>query len=376
MSQAWPPLSFEAWRDTHATLRLWLQMVGKIRLAQSPWLNHSWHVSLYVTPRGLSTLSIPHGSAAFQIDFDFITHLIVITHSNGRRAELALRPQPVAAFYRALMSLLDELRVPVAIQKKPNEMPEAVPFDQDERPRAYEADHAQRFWRVLQQCDRVLNVFRARFRGKSSPVHFFWGNTDLALTRFSGGRAPEHPGGRPNLPDRVLKDAYSDECWECGFWPGGEEYPSALFYALAYPEPRGFSAMRVLPTAAHYSKELKEFVLPYDVVRQHEDPDNVVLEFLQGTYEAAAALGAWDRAALDYSSPGYVHCSLSSTSQENPMADDLKETGRQDDQRINVDQDHEVSYWSKELGVSRDELRRAVEQAGPMVRDVRQHLSR
>jgi len=297
--QIWPELPFMAWRDTHATLQLWLQIVGKIRLAQMPWLNHSWHVSLYVTARGLTTLAVPHGERFFQIDLDFIDHGLSVSTSDGKRAAMALVAQPVAQFYGEIMGLLARVAVPVEIRAVPNELEHAIPFAADQAHRAYDARYAHRFWRVLLQSSRVLENFRARFRGKSSPVHFFWGNTDLALTRFSGRLAPEHPGGRPHLPDRVLKEAYSHECYECGFWPGNEESPQAVFYALAYPEPKGFKETTMLPPAAHYSAELKEFVLPYDSVRLAQSPDALVLEFLQATYEAAATLGGWDRRALE-----------------------------------------------------------------------------
>ena len=296
----WPELEYGAWRETHATLHRWLQVVGKLRVACAPWVNHSWHVSLAVTARGLSTLTIPHGARAFQVDLDFIAHeLRVVTTDGGVRA-MALAPQPVATFYRRLMGMLDELGVRVAIARKPNEIEDAVPLDEDETHRAYDADAVTRFWRALVQAERVMNVFRARFRGKSSPVHFFWGNTDLALTRFSGRRAPEHPGGRPNLPDAVLRDAYSHECSECGFWPGGEEHPEAVFYSLAYPEPPAFRDAVVQPPGAHYSRELAEFVLPYDEVRRASEPDALLLEFLQSAYEAAARLGDWEREALEF----------------------------------------------------------------------------
>jgi hypothetical protein len=300
MNPSWPELRFEAWRETHATLHLWLQIIGKIRLAQVPWINHSWQVSLYVSARGLTTLAMPHGDATFQVDFDFIDHRLWIHAAKGRSASVALAPQSVAAFYHQVMASLAQLGVPVDIHAKPNELEDATPFAVDESHRSYDAEYANRFWRVLAQSERVLQIFRARFIGKSSPVHFFWGNTDLALTRFSGRRAPEHPGGRPHLPDRVLRDAYSHECSECGFWPGGTEHPEPLFFSLAYPEPPGFKGARLRPAAAHYAKQLGEFVLPYDEVRRAADPDALVLEFLQSAYEAAADLGRWDREALEY----------------------------------------------------------------------------
>jgi hypothetical protein len=296
----WPSLPFEAWRDTHSTLHLWLQIVGKIRLAQAPWVNHSWHVSLRVTARGLSTLAMPHGTRALQIDFDFIGHQLIVHSTDGKRGSMALEPKSVATFYRELMALLRELELPVTITREPSELRDPIPFAQDEQHRSYNPEYANRFWRVLLQAERVLDIFRARFWGKSSPVHFFWGNADLALTRFSGRRAPEHPGGRPHLPDWVLRDAYSHECFECGFWPGEAENPQPVFYCLAYPEPDGFRTAKIKPRGAHYSEALKEIVLPYDAVRLAPSPDATVLEFLQSAYEAAAQLGGWDRSALDY----------------------------------------------------------------------------
>jgi hypothetical protein len=296
---AWPDLPLEAWSDTTATLHLWMQIVGKVRLAQSPWVNHSWHVTLYVTPRGLSTSPIPYGGRAFEIVFDFIAHQLTIETSDGGTARMPLQPQSVAAFYRRLMSELDALAIHVRINRTPNEVAEAIPFDQDETHAAYDREYANRFWRVLVQADRVFKQFRARFIGKCSPVHFFWGAPDLAVTRFSGRTAPEHPGGVPHLPDRVAREAYSHEVSSCGFWWGGGPIPHAAFYAYAYPEPEGFSRAAVEPAAAFYSNDLREFILPYDAVRQADSPDDTLLQFLQSTYEAAADLARWDRPALE-----------------------------------------------------------------------------
>jgi hypothetical protein len=298
-SSAWPPLPLEEWSDTAATLHLWMQIVGKIRLAQSGWLNHCWQVTLYVTSRGLTTSPIPYGARTFEIAFDFVDHQLVIETSDGGRARMELQPQSVAAFYRRLMEEMAGLDLRVAIHKKPNEVADPVPFDQDETHAAYDREYAGRFWRALVQADRVFKVFRSRFLGKCSPVHFFWGAPDLAVTRFSGRRAPVHPGGIPNLPDRVTRDAYSHEVSSCGFWWGGGPVPHAAFYSYAYPEPPGFSAAPVRPAAAFYSPDLREFILPYDAVRLAESPDDTLLEFLQSTYEAAANLGKWDRASLE-----------------------------------------------------------------------------
>jgi hypothetical protein len=290
----WPALPYEAWKDTYATLHMWLQIAGKIRLAQSPWVNHQWHVALYVTARGLTTSAIPHGARVFQIDFDFIDHRVGLSTSDGTVRSLPLEAQPVAAFYRRLMAAMEELGVPVSISKKPNEVPDPIAFDTDEVHRAYDPQYAQRFWRALVQADRVFKVFRARFRGKCSPVHFFWGAADLAVSRFSGRSAPEHPGGIPNMPDRVVREAYSHECSSCGFWPGGEHYPQPMFYSYIYPEPPGYK--EALPG---YEPALGEYVLPYDAVRSASSPDDTLLEFLQSTYAAAANLGRWNRSALE-----------------------------------------------------------------------------
>ena len=295
----WPSLPFEAWQDTCETLHLWTQIVGKIRLAQMPWINHSWHVPLYVTARGLTTSPIPHGAKTFQIDFDFIDHRLVIETSDGDVRTLELRPQSVAAFYRALMAELADLGLSVTIYAAPNEIEDPIPFAQDETHAAYDADYAHRFWQVLTQTERVLRQFRARFIGKCSPVHFFWGSFDLAVTRFSGRPAPPHPGGVPNLPDWITREAYSHEVSSAGFWPGGRPHPHPLFYSYAYPVPEGFGAASVKPEAAFYDGDLGEFVLPYDDVRQAADPDAMLLSFLQSTYEVAADLGEWDRIALE-----------------------------------------------------------------------------
>jgi hypothetical protein len=299
MSDAWPPLAFADWRDTCATLHLWSQVVGKVRLVQSPWVNHSWHVPLYVTPRGLTTSSIPHGTRVFSLAFDFVDHRLVVETSDGGVRTLPLRPQTVADFYAAVMAVLAELDVPVRIHTTPNEIPDAIPFEQDRVHAAYDPAAATRFWRALVQVARVFTVFRARFIGKCSPVHFFWGSFDLAVTRFSGRTAPLHPGGIPNMPDWVAREAYSHEVSSAGFWPGNAGVPEPIFYSYAYPEPAGFRAVAVQPAAARFDTGLGEFVLPYDAVRTSADPDATLLAFLQATYEAAAECAAWDRAALE-----------------------------------------------------------------------------
>jgi hypothetical protein len=296
---AWPPLPLEEWSDTAATLHMWMQIVGKVRLVQSPWINHSWHVTLYVTASGLTTSPIPHGARSFEIDFDFLRHRLIVRTSDGGEAGFPLRPQTVAAFYARLLEQLRGLDLPVKIYGKPNEIADPIPFAEDDTHHSYDPEYASRFWRILVQADRVLKEFRARFIGKCSPVHLFWGGDDIAVTRFSGRAAPEHPGGIPNLPDWITREAYSHEVSSAGFWAGGGAISYPAFYSYAYPEPDGFAAARVKPEAAFYSTDLKEFILPYDAVRQSNDPDATLLAFLQSTYEAAANLAGWDRAALE-----------------------------------------------------------------------------
>ena len=297
----WPTLPLEAWRETYAALHLWTQIVGKIRLSLSPWVNHSWHTTLYVTARGLTTSAIPYDSRRFQIDFDFLDHQLRVRSSDARSAALALEPQSVASFYTRLMEQLHKLDLNVRINRRPNELPEAIPFDEDDKPRPYDAEYAKSFWQVLEQADRVFKIFRARFIGKCSPVHFFWGAADLAVTRFSGRKAPQHPGGVPNLPDWVAREAYSHEVSSCGFWPGSGAIQYPAFYSYAYPEPEGFAGAPIRPSPAFYSTDLGEFILPYDEVRQSDSPDETLLNFLQTTYEAAANLAKWDRSALERS---------------------------------------------------------------------------
>jgi hypothetical protein len=295
----WPALPYEAWKDVYETLHLWTQIVGKVRLARTPWINHSWHVPLYVTARGLTTSPIPHDGRSFQIDFDFLGHRLLVETSEGTRSVLPLRAQSVADFHRALLGELERLGIGVSIHGAPNEVEPAVPFAEDHAHASYDPDAAERFWRVLVQSERVFQRFRAGFTGKCSPVHFFWGSFDLALTRFSGRTAPPHPGGIPNLPDWVVREAYSHEVSSAGFWPGGGPHPFPLFYSYAYPEPEGFDAAVIPVEGAFYSRELREFVLPYDAVREAPDPDGALLAFLESTYAAAADLGRWDRPALE-----------------------------------------------------------------------------
>ena len=297
--QAWPPLPLSEWSETYAALHLWLQIVGKVRLTHAPWMNHSWHCTLYVTPCGVTTSSMPYGDRAFEIEFDLREHQLRIRTSDGGSKAFALMPQSVAAFYSKLVQALAALGFEVRISRMPNEIADPIRFDLDETHRAYDADYANRFWRILVQADRVFRVFRSRFIGKASPVHFFWGAPDLAVTRFSGRPAPVHPGGVPHLPDEIAREAYSHEVSSCGFWPGGGPVPHAAFYSYAYPEPEGFASAPVQPAEAFYSADLREFILPYDAVRLAPSPDDVLLAFLESTYAAAANLGHWDRAALE-----------------------------------------------------------------------------
>jgi Family of unknown function (DUF5996) len=304
----WPELPTAAWRDTCATLHLWTQIVGKIRLTKSPWLNHSWHVTLYVTPRGLTTSPVPDGARTFQIDFDFIDHALRIQTSDGGQRQFALGGQSVASFYAASLAALAELGISIAIDEMPNELPEPVRFPEDTAHASYDPGAVRRFLQILENGDRVFKQFRTGFLGKASPVHFFWGSFDLAVTRFSGRRAPRHPGGVPNLPDAVACEAYSHEVSSAGFWPGSGAIDYPAFYSYAYPEPPGFRAAQVRPEAAFFSEALGEFVLPYDAVRTSDDPDKTLLEFLHSSYEAAATAAKWDRAALECNpgQPGVV----------------------------------------------------------------------
>jgi hypothetical protein len=297
--EAWPALPLDEWKDTYATLHMWTQVAGKVRFAQTPWVNHSWHVTLYVTSRGLTTSPIPYGERTFEIKFDFIDHRLVIETSGGGVRHIELRPRTVADFYGEVMSALRGLGLGVKIHTLPNEIADPIPFEKDVTHKSYDPEYAKRFWRILVQTDRVFKEFRSHFIGKCSPVHFFWGSFDMAVTRFSGRTAPPHPGGVPHLPDVVAREAYSHEVSSCGFWPGGGPVPYPVYYSYAYPAPEGFKDARVRPSAAFYSADLGEFLLPYDEVRKARKPDAVLLDFLQSTYEAAANLAKWDRPALE-----------------------------------------------------------------------------
>jgi hypothetical protein len=297
--EAWPALPLDAWRETYETLHMWTQIVGKTRLALSPMENHWWNVALYVTPRGLTTSAMPSGNRTASVDFDFIDHQLVIRDSDGETTTMSLAPRTVADFYREYISTLQRIGLPVRIRPVPVEVETAIPFAEDTRHATYDAEMANRFWRLLSQVDRVMKRFRGRFTGKSSPAHFFWGSFDHATTRYSGRPAPRHPGGAPNCPDYVMHEAYSHECSSCGFWPGGGAVTEAMFYAYAYPEPERFRDHPVRPDGAFYSDTLREFLLPYERVRVAASPDDLLLDFFQSTYEAAAIRGGWDRRALE-----------------------------------------------------------------------------
>lgn len=298
--RVWPALALADWEETAATLHRWTQIVGKVRLALTPWINHSWQVTLYVTARGLTTSPISHDARSFEIDFDFVAHQLLIRCSDGSERVLPLQAMSVAEFYRRVMDSLGEMSLSTKISAAPNELDDATPFAQDQTHGSYDPDHAHRFWQVLLQTDRVFKQFRSRFIGKCSPVHFFWGSFDLAVTRFSGRTAPPHPGGVPHLPNAVAREAYSHEVSSCGFWPGNMAMPQAVFYSYAYPAPEGFAEAKVQPASASWNATLREFVLPYDEVRRASDPDAMLLSFLQSTYKAAASLAKWDRSALEH----------------------------------------------------------------------------
>jgi hypothetical protein len=300
-AEDWPDLALDDWRDTYATLHMWTQIVGKTRLAFAPMENHWWQVALLPTARGLLAQRMPAAGRTFDVEFDFIDHRLVARTSDGDRREIALAPRSVAAFFAEYVAMLAELGVELDYRAKPSEVVEAIPFADDHVHAAYDPDAAQRCWRIVAQSARVLQEFRARFVGKCSPVHFWWGGFDLACTRFSGLPAPPHPGGFPNLADWVTREAYSHECISAGWWPGTASGPVAepAYYAYAYPEPVGCPEAEIRPGAASYHSVLHEWVLPYDAVRRAPDPDAMLLEFLQSTYEAAANLGAWNRTALE-----------------------------------------------------------------------------
>jgi hypothetical protein len=293
-TEAWPGLPLEEWKETYATLHMWTQIVGKIRLVQSPPINHWWQVPLYVSARGLTTSTIPHENRNFEIEFDFIDHQLIIRTSDGSKKALALAPRTVADFYQELMATLRSLGIEVEIRAIPDEVPDPIPFAEDHVHAAYDPEYANRFWRILVQTDRIFEEFRARFIGKCSPVHFFWGSFDLAVTRFSGRPAPQREGA-----DSITREAYSHEVISHGFWPGSGNIQQPAFYSYTAPEPEGLPQAKILPASAFYNPETGGFILAYDDVRLADSPDEVLMDFLQSTYEAGANLAKWDRSALE-----------------------------------------------------------------------------
>ena len=294
LSETWPELALKDWKPTYHNLHMWTQIVGKVRLELSPKTNHWWNVPLYIDARGLTTSPIPYGKDVFEIRFDFVDHKLIVDRCDGRRRVLALEPRTVADFYSEFLSTLRSLDLDIAIYAKPVEVVDPIPFAEDTLYRAYDADAAYRFWRIVTSCDSVFKQFRAWFVGKSSPVHFFWGSFDLAVTRFSGRRAPERPGA-----DAITREAYSHEVISAGWWPGGSGFDGPAFYCYAAPEPAGLPQQKVQPESAFYHPDLKEFILMYDEIRKSQAPERMLLEFLQSTYEAAAALASWDRGELE-----------------------------------------------------------------------------
>ena len=295
----WPQLNYAAMKDTLQTVQLMAQIVGKIRLRNMPWLNHSWHVTFYVSAIGLTTGSIPYSNGVFQIELDLLNHELVITTSKGQKQIIVLQPCTIAGFYREITEKLQSLKINAAIYAVPNEIEPAIPFAQDEQHRHYEREQIHAYWQALVKVHNVMLNFRARFTGKCSPIHLFWGAFDLAVTRFSGRTAPLHPGGAPNMPLRIMQEAYSHEVSSCGFWPGSDDAPGAAFYSYCYPTPADFGRQQVQPAGAFYSAEMGEFFLSYDVVRNADDPASVLMQFLQSTYEAAAQTGHWDQNKLE-----------------------------------------------------------------------------
>jgi len=295
----WPSLPYPAWRETCTTLHLWTQVIGKIRLACTPWLNHSWHVTLYPTAQGLTTSLVPYGQRSFEIEFDFNQHQLVIRTGEGGSEKIALKPRTVASFFAAVIATLASLEIAVQITELPCEIPGAIPFSHDHTHSAYDPEYAHRLWRALIQIDRVFKQFRTGFIGKCSPVHFFWGSFDLAVTRFSGRPAPLHPGGVPGVADAVMREAYSHELSSAGFWPGGSGIDYPAFYSYAFPEPTGYRSSTTEPKEAFFNEALGEYLLPYETVRTATNPDATLLAFLQSTYDAAANCGNWDRSALE-----------------------------------------------------------------------------
>ena len=307
MHNPWPELNFKNYKDTVSLVHLWTQIIGKIRMRKMPWWNHSWHVSLYISSRGFTTSGIPYHKGIFEIEFDFIQHKLAIRTSEGESRFVELASKPVSKFYGEVRAALSDLQVQVQIFPAPNELEPAIPFSEDHQARSYDKLEMERLWQAFIQIHKVFQKFRARFIGKCSPVHLFWGAFDLALTRFSGRTAPKHPGGMPNMPLEVMQEAYSHEVSSCGFWPGSEDFPQPAFYAYCYPTPEDFGRQTVLPAEAFYSEEMGEFFLPYEAVQKSPNPQEALMNFLQSTYEAAAITGNWDRASLEFDFTQFEH---------------------------------------------------------------------
>ncbi len=299
MENQWPALSYQKGRDTYATVHMWTQIVGKIKLAVAPWINHSWHITLHITPTGLSTLEMPYKNKHFQIDFDFINHKLKVITSDGDLRDFDLDGNSVADFYRKIFAVLSELGIDLKINSTPVEMENPIPFEKDTVNATYEKTQVTALHQALLKMQNVLTQMRCNFKGKCSPVHFFWGSFDLAVSRFSGRKAPPHPGGIPSLPDRVTQEAYSHEVASFGFWPGSEVLPEAAFYAYMYPGPAGYDNAEVKPVVAYYHETLREFILPYSIVQKSNNPEEMLLEFLNSTYVAGVTLAKWDRYALE-----------------------------------------------------------------------------
>ncbi len=299
MNSQWPELSYDKGKDTFDTLHMWTQIVGKIKLAVNSWHNHSWHITLHITPTGLSTLDMAHQNKNFQIDFDFIDHKLKIATSEGEYENFGLHDISVAEFYSNIFNLLKKLKIHIKIYPVPVEIVDPVPFKQDTVHSTYDEDHVKALHQALLKMKNVFTQSRGDFKGKCSPVHFFWGSFDLAVSRFSGRKAPRHPGGVPNLPDWVAVEAYSHEVASCGFWPGNDALPEAAFYAYQYPEPEGYKGAVVLPEQAYYHETLREFILPYKVVQQSHNPEGSLMDFINSTYTAGAELAGWNRSELE-----------------------------------------------------------------------------
>ena len=299
LTERWPELDYTSWSDTLDTLHQWVQIIGKIRLKTMPWINHSWHTTLYISPNGFTTGSVPYRGGLFQIDFNFIDHELTVKSTFTHEAKIKLYPRSVASFYTELFEQLEAIGLEIPIHPKPNELEKAIPFHENEHNQHYDEAAVTNFWKAMVKINCVFTSFRGRFIGKCSPVHLFWGAFDLAVTRFSGRNAPLHPGGMPNMPLEVMQEAYSQEVSSAGFWPGSKDFPTPAFYSYCYPTPEAFSKQAIGPAEAFWSDEMGEYFLPYEAVQQAPDPEGKLMEFLETTYVAAANTGNWDRENLE-----------------------------------------------------------------------------